>query len=213
MADNNVIMISLKAIVTLYHNHNHTLVKTMTFAEKQKLGKIQEIQCNETSMEIHPTENKLNITHFDKVNSPQQNTTSSISQVSISNNKINTNTTEAVKKLFILNNSEIKYVVDDNYLKDPIENNHFECPEEYDEYILIENIHTQNVLDDNNENELNQLMSDYDTVNEMIFQQFRSNPSYFKSAIKHYTLALKDSLTSKESLLNVLCSFADQLKT
>lgn len=186
MANNNVILISLKAIVTLNHNHNHMPVETMKICsnDKKKLGKIQEIQCNETSMEIQPTENKLNITHFDKVNRPQQNTMSSISQVSIKNNKIN----------------------------DPIENNHFECFEEYDKYILVENVHTQNVLDDNNENELNQLMSDYDTVNEMILQQFRSNPNYFKSAIKHYTLALKDNLTSKKSLLNALHSFGDQLK-
>jgi len=179
MADNNLILIPLKAIVTLYHNHNHMLVETMKIYsnEKKKRGKIQEIQCNETSMGIQLTENKLNITHFNKVNRLQQNTMSSISQVSIKN--------------------------------DPNENNYFECLEEYDKYILVENVHTQNVLDDSNENELNQLMSDYDTVTEMILQQFRSNPSYFKSAIKHYTLALKDNLTSKKSLLNALHSFGD----
>jgi len=186
MADNNVILIPLKAIVTLYHNHNHMLVETMKICsnEKKKLKKIQEIQYNETSMEIHPIENKLNIKHFDKVNNTQQYTMSNISQVSIKNSKI----------------------------YDPIENNHFESLEEYDKYILVENLHTQNILDDNDENELNQLMSDYDTVNEMILQQFRSNPSYFKSAIKHYTLSLKDSLTSKKSLLNALHSFGGQLK-
>jgi len=61
-------------------------------------------------------------------------------------------------------------------------------------------------------NELNQLMSDYDTVNKRILKQFGSNPSYFKSAIKNYTLAMKDSLTSKESLLNALQSFGEQFK-
>jgi len=137
---------------------------------------------------------------------------SSISQVSIKNNKINDNTTEMVKKLFIINKSEKKFVIDDNIKNEPIENINFECPEEYDKYILVENIDTPNVLCDNNKNELNELMSDYDTVNKEILKQFRTNPSYFKSAIKQYTLAMKDSLTSKESLLNALHSFGEQLK-
>ncbi|XP_022173624.1 uncharacterized protein LOC111036045 [Myzus persicae] len=216
IADNNVIMIPLKAIVTLNHNHNHNhmLLETMKkcITEKKKLRKKKEIQCNTTSMEIYTTENKLNITHFDKSKSPQQNTTSSISQVSIKNNKINTSTTEVVKKRFVMKKTEKKFFIDDSKIKEPIENDHFECPEEYDKYILVEHIDAQNVVCDNNENDLNQLMSDYDTVNKMILQQFESNPSYFKSAIKHYTLAMKDSLTSKESLLNTLLSFGEQLK-
>lgn len=204
MADNNVILIPLKAIVTLYHNHNHVLEETMKlyFTKKEKLGKIQEIQCNETSMEIYTTENQLNITHFDNFNSTQQNTDSSISQVSSKNNNINDNTTEIVKK----------FVIDDYKKNEPIENDNFEYPEEYDKYILVENIDTPNVLYDDNKNESNQLISDYDTVNERILKQFRSNPSYFKSAIKHYTSAMKNSLTSKESLLNALHSFGEQFK-
>jgi len=210
---NNVMLIPLKAIVTLYHNHNHILVETMKvcFTKKEKLGQIQEIQCNETSMEeIYTTENQLNITHFDKFNnSTRQNTNWSISQVSSENNKIIDNTTEMVKKLFILNKSE-KKLIDENEKNEPIENDNFEYPEEYDKYILVENIDTPNVLCDNNTNELNQLMSDYDTVNRRILKQFESNPSYFKSAIKHYTLAMKDCLSSKESLLNALNSFGEQ---
>lgn len=187
MADNNVILIPLKAIVTLNHNHNHMLVETMKvyFTKKKKLRKIQVKQCNETSMEIQTTENKLNITHIDKFDCTQQNTTSSISQVSFKNNKINDYT---------------------------MENDNFEYPEEYDKYILVENIDIPNVLCDNDKNELNQLMSDYDTINKRILKQFRSNPSYFKSAIKHYTLAMKDSLTTKESLLSALHLFGEQLK-
>ncbi|XP_060872582.1 uncharacterized protein LOC132946549 [Metopolophium dirhodum] len=201
MADNNVILIHLKAIVTLYHNHNHMLEETMKlcFIEKETQG---EIQCNETSMEIYTTENQLNITHFDNFTSTQQNSNSSISQVSSKNNKIIDNTTEMVTK----------FVVEDNKKNEPNENDNFGYPEEYDKYILVENIDTPNVLYDNNKNELNQLMSDYDTVNERILKQFGSNPSYFKSAIKHYTLAMKDSLTSKESLLNALHSFGEQFK-
>lgn len=70
----------------------------------------------------------------------------------------------------------------------------------------------QSLLCDKIESEFNQLMSDYDTVNERILQQFTSNPNYFKKAIKDYTLAMKTSLTSKKSLLNTLHSFGEQLK-
>ncbi|CAI6363604.1 unnamed protein product [Macrosiphum euphorbiae] len=214
LADNNVIMITLKAIVTLYHNHNHVLIDIMKlYSKKEKLGKIQEIQCNETSMEeIYTTENQLNVTHFDQFNSTRQSTNSSISQVYSKNNEINDNTTEVVTNVFILNESEKQLVVDENEKNEPIENDNFEYPEEYDKYILVENIDTPNVLCDNNKNELNQLLSDYDTINKRMLKQFESNPSYFKSAIKHYTLAMKNSLTSKESLLNALLSFGEQSK-
>lgn len=206
MANNNVIMISLKAIVTLNHFHNHMLV------ESEKLKKIKEIQCIDTSMEVHTTENKLNIIHFDKFNSTQQNTALSNSQVSIKNNIINTSTTELDKKLSTLNKTEKKLEMDNNKIIEPTENDNFELSEEYDKYILVENVHMQSLFCDNNENELNQLMSDYNAVNEKIFQQFRSNPNFFKKAIKDYTLAMKNSLTSKESLLNTLHSFGEQLK-
>lgn len=206
MANNNVIMISLKAIVTLNHFHNHMLV------ESEKLKKIKEIQCIDTSMEVHTTENKLNILHFDKFNRTQQNTALSNSQVSIKNNIINTSTTELDKKLSTLNKTEKKLEMDNNKIIEPTENDNFELSEEYDKYILVENVHMQSLFCDNNENELNQLMSDYNAVNEKIFQQFRSNPNFFKKAIKDYTLAMKNSLTSKESLLNTLHSFGEQLK-
>jgi len=183
------------------------------YTKKEKLGKIQKIQCNETSMEeIYTTENQLNITHFDQFNSTRQSTNSSTLQVYSKNNEINDNTTEMVKSLFILNESEKQLVVDENEKNEPIENDNFEYPEEYDKYILVENIDTPNILCDNNKNELNQLLSDYDTINKRILKQFESNPSYFKSAIKHYTLAMKNSLTSKKSLLNALLSFGEQFK-
>lgn len=206
MADNNVIMIPLKAIVTLNHFHNHMLV------ENEKLKKIKEIQCKDTSMGDHTTENKLNIMHYDKFNSTQQNTTLINSQVSIKNNIINTSTTELDKNLSTLNKTEKKLEMDNNKIIEPIENDNFELSEEYDKYILVENVHMQSLLCDKIESEFNQLMSDYDTVNEKILQQFTSNPNYFKKAIKDYTLAMKISLTSKESLLNTLHSFGEQLK-
>lgn len=209
MADNNVIMIPLKAIVTLNHFHNHMLV------ENEKLKKIKEIQCKDTSMEDHTTENELNIMHFDKFNSTQQNTTLSNSQVSIKNNIINTtntSTTELDKKLSTLNKTEKKLEMDNNKIIEPIENDNFELSEEYDKYILVENVHMQSLLCDKIESEFNQLMFDYDTVNERILQQFTSNPNYFKKAIKDYTLAMKTSLTSKKSLLNTLHSFGEKLK-
>jgi len=201
MADNNVILIPLKAIVTLYHHHNHMLVETMKICltKKDKLRKIKELQCKERSTDHQKIENKLNIMHFDKFNSSQQNTTLNISHVSIKNNKINTSTTEVVTKL-----------LDDNKIIEPIKNVNFESPEEYDKYILVENLNTQSSFHDNNESELNQLISDYDIVNKRILQQFGSNPNYFKSAIKYYTLVMNNSLTSKESLLNALHSFGKQ---
>ncbi|XP_025202319.1 uncharacterized protein LOC112599584 [Melanaphis sacchari] len=198
MADNNVILIPLKAIVTLNHCHNHILTKD------EKL--------RNTPIKIRTTDKKLRTIHFIKFNSLQQNTTSCYSQVSTKNNKINNSTTELVKKLSVLDKSEKKLVIDDNERIEPIEIDSFESTEEYDKYILVENVYTQNVLHDNNESELNQLMSDYDTINTRILQKFASNPNYFKSAIKHYTLAMKNSLTSKESLLNTLHLFGEQLK-
>jgi len=163
-------------------------------------------------MEDHTTENELNRMHFDEFNSTQQNTTLSNSQVSIKNNIINTSTTELDKKLSTLNKTEKKLEMDNNKIIEPIENDNFELSEEYDKYILVENVHMQSLLCDNNESELNQLMSDYDAVNERILQQFTSNPNYFKKAIKDYTLAMKNNLISKESLLNTLNSFGEQLK-
>lgn len=166
-------------------------------------------------MEDHTTENELNIMHFDKFNSTQQNTTLSNSQVSIKNNIINTtntSTTELDKKLSTLNKTEKKLEMDNNKIIEPIENDNFELSEEYDKYILVENVHMQSLLCDKIESEFNQLMFDYDTVNERILQQFTSNPNYFKKAIKDYTLAMKTSLTSKKSLLNTLHSFGEKLK-
>lgn len=195
MADNNVILIPFKTIVTLYHHHNHMLVDTkkICFTEEEKLS---EIPCNQNVIHHNKTENKLSITHIEKFSSQKKKKTLSSLQVSIQNIKDNSKK-EVVNKQTILYKSE---------------NNNVESPEENDQYILVENENAQNALHDNHKSELNQLMSDYNTVNKKILQQFESNPKYFKSAVKNYTLAMKNNLTSKKSLLNALHSFGKQLK-
>lgn len=196
MAD-NVVIVPSKAIVTLHHCHNHLL-------------------CDASNVYINPNVIQHN-THLNdhninnNVNEFSSNTSSSL-QVSNENNNYNSNT-EKSEDIIILYESENSEIVMDNNIQNlPADNNNIEFSEEFDNYIMVEYESITNSLQFSNNddgNELQQLLSDYDTVNEKLLQKFESNPKYFKSAIKTYILAMKNSLTSKESLLTTLKSFGN----
>lgn len=196
MAD-NVIIIPHKAILTLYHCHNHVLydVLDVCATKKKKQRKNNEIQLYK----------RLN---HHKINKKLYNfnpNTSSSCQVSIENNK-----TEMSEEMIIPYEPENSTFVMNDNIQNSSTKNDIELSKEFDNYILVGYENTKNMLHNNdNENELQQLLSDYDTVNERMLLQFQSNPKYFKSAIKTYTLAMKNSLTSKESLLSALKSFSN----
>lgn len=193
MAD-NVIIIPHKAILTLYHCHNHILYDALDACATRK-----EKQRRNNEIKLYK---RLN---HHKINNNLYNSNSSSSfQISIENNK-----TEISEEKIILYESENStFVMNDNIQNVSTENDNIELSEEFDNYILVDYENTKNPLH-NNENELQKLLSDYDTVNERMLQQFQSNPKYFKSAITTYTLAMKNSLTTKESLLSALQSFGN----
>lgn len=207
MTDNSMILIPLKAIVTLFHCHNHIFVRKIKESSTTK-----ENVCNKTenykSFENHgDTENYINITHTDKFYNPNS---SSSSEVSVTIYNCKKNYTDLVEEVVLCESENNKFVVNENIQKKTIDNDEFELSEEFDDYILVENVNTENALcnnDTDNENELHQLLLDYDNVNEKMIRQFQSNPKYFMSAIKMYTLAIRNKLTSKESLSTVLNSF------
>lgn len=169
----------------------------------------KEYVCNETQhyesfKNHHNTENHFNNTHFDKSN----DSNSSNSKVSATFDNSQKNYTELIEEVTLSEFENSNFLMKDNIQKITTDDVKFELSEEFDDYILVENINAENpVYDNDNENELHQLLVDYDTVNEKMIQQFQSNPKYFTSAIKTYTLAMKNNLTSKESLSAVLNSF------
>lgn len=211
MANNNVIMIPLKAIVTLNHCHNHILEPIKLHCSiKEKESKQNRIHLNK-NLNNSINDFKVN-NNLSEVNSNESNCSniSSSTQASIKDNVYGINTPELIEDSSIFYESEKnKFAINDNIQN--IEND-FELSEEFDNFILVENINTVNSLHDNeNFDTLHQLLSDFDTVNEKMLQQFESNPEYFLSAIKAYTSAMKNNLASKESLLNMLNSFGKYL--
>lgn len=211
MADNNVMIISLKAIVTLNHSHNHILLNTIQSCspEKENLEETQEIQLIKT-INQEETENLVNIVHSSEFTSPKE---SFSLEESIENIKYNENITEMVEETIVLYETENnKLLMNDENIEMSIENENVDLSEEFDNYIFVENVSIENSLhNSDNANQLNQLLFEFDQANERMLQQFESNPKYFLSAIKAYTYAMKNSLSSKESLLNALHSFGNLL--
>lgn len=208
MGANNVIMISLKAIVTLYHCHNHILLKS------SKLRSFGRKEDNETiSLEY----NETFINHIGKENSKSQvyyyESNSSSTTLSNSNAThetiFNINTTELFEDSVTLYESKSNEVMD-NYSKNMhIDNGNFELADVVNDFISIERVETDNSLyNDSNKKEIHQLLADYDTVNEKMLQQFKSNPTYFLPAIKAYIFTMKNNFTTKSSLLKTLHSFS-----
>lgn len=205
-------MIPLKAIVTLNHCHNHLLEPVLYANKKEK--KIEK-QCEDifNSSKIH---HKIDSNSSSKTNSNEfcySDTMSSSTQV-LSKNKHNESTAKITEDNVILNEPEENTLtINDGIQNVPIENDNFELSEEFDSFILVENGDTVNSLhDDDNVNELFQLLSDFDSVNERMLLRFESNPDYFLSAINSYITAMKNNLTSKESLLTALHSFGKDLQ-
>uniref|UniRef100_A0A2S2QFT1 Uncharacterized protein n=1 Tax=Sipha flava TaxID=143950 RepID=A0A2S2QFT1_9HEMI len=194
IADNNVMIFSLKVIATLYHCHNHILSESvkLSFTRKEKQINKNRIKLIKTLINEEETKNNVNIVHSNDFLS--LNTSNSLEE-SMKNIKYNENMTEMIEETIVL-----------------YENENVELSKEFDNYIFVENLNTENLLHNgDNENELNQLLSDFDQANQRMLQQFESNPKYFVSAIKAYTCAMKNSLSSKESLLNALHSFGNLL--
>lgn len=210
IADKNVMIISLKAIVTLYHCHNHPLSETVQSSFTQKKNQIDKSGIHKSLINQEETENNLNIVHSNDFSS--LNASISLEE-SMKNIKYNENMTEMIEETIVLyENENNKLEIDNDTIHSSIENENFELSEEFDNYIFVENVNTENSLNySDNENELHQLLSDFDQANERMLQQFESNPKYFVSAIKSYTIAMNNSLRSKESLLNALHSFGNPL--
>lgn len=205
MADNSVILIHLKAIVTLNHCHNHGFLRKMKEYSTSKENVCSKTLYYKSFKNHHDTENHVNNTHFNKSN---DSNSSLSSKISVTMDDYQTNYTELIEEVTLCESENSDFVMKDNIQKTTIDDDKFELSEEFDDYILVENINTVNPSCDNDdENELHQLLLDYDVVNEKMMRQFQSNPKYFMSAIKTYTLAMKNNLTSKESLATVLNSF------
>lgn len=208
MGTNNVIMISLKAIITLYHCHNHLLLKSSklySFGRKEDNETIS-LQLNETLINHIGAENSVSQVYDNESNS--SNTT--LSNTNATHEAIfNTNATELFEDYVTLYESKSNEVVMNNYSKNMhIDNGNFELTNVVNDFILTERLETDNSLYNDNKKEIHQLLADYDTVNEKMQQQFKSNPTYFLPAIKAYIFTMKNNFTSKSSLLKTLHSFS-----
>lgn len=209
MGTNNVIMISLKAIITLYHCHNHLLLKSSklcSFGRKEDYETIS-LQHNETFINHIGTENSVSQVYYYESNS----SSTTLSNSNATHETIfNTNATELFEDSVTLYESKSNEVVMNNYSKSMhIDNGNFELTDVVNDFILTECVEIDNLLyNDNNKKEIHQLLTDYDTVNKKMLQQFKSNPTYFLPAIKAYIFTMKNNFTSKSSLLKTLHSFS-----
>lgn len=142
MADNNVIFISIKAIMTLFHCHNHALSETWK-------------TCSFSS---HSIEKDLNYIHFNEPYSSDSG--SSSSKLSIKDNNYDTSP-EILEEIIELNKFEPDtIVIGDNIQKNSVDNDDFELSDEFDKYIIVEYVDTDNLLNYDNENGIYQLLSD-----------------------------------------------------
>lgn len=133
MADNNVILISIKAIITLFHCHNHVLSEIWK-------------TCSSNSNSIKDNCNSI---CFNEPYSPTSTTSSS--KLSIKNNKYDTSP-EILEEIIVLNKFEHNsIVIDDNVQKMPVDSDSFELSDEFDKYIIVENVDSDNLLNYDNE--------------------------------------------------------------
>lgn len=214
MADNNVILIPLKAIVTLYHYHNHVslgsnIIKICSNENKKKKYN------NKTCIYLDKTESSLDTVYSIASYSPDLTLSTSKSINENKNNIYDINsTTEIIEETTCTSYQpeNNKFFINDNFQNMSTDKENLELSQEFDNFILVKHVNTEHSLhNDDNKKEIYQLLSDYDSVNEGMLQKFKSNPKYFISAIKAYTLATKNSLASKDTLLNMLNSFGKQL--
>lgn len=200
-----MILIPLKAIVTLYHCHNH-----ISFGS-ERIKYICSTE-NEEEEDINKTKKSLNEVHTVTFYSPDLTLCTS-KLLNEKNNNDNNNTTEIFEEAIIPCEPENNtFLLNNNsQINMSTENTNLDLSEEFEEFdnfIFVEYVNTEHSLyNDDNETEIHQLLSDYENVNDRMLQQFKSNPKYFLSAIKTYTLSMKNCLASKAALLNALSSF------
>ncbi|VVC40097.1 Zinc finger C2H2-type,Homeobox domain-like,HTH CenpB-type DNA-binding domain [Cinara cedri] len=151
MADNNMMLIPLKAIVTLYHYHNHEFVDIQKIKSTKKTPQnINKTECNGTSIQTKQQTN-LNKEYFNKSN--RINSMAYSSQLSVRNVEYNESTSEFIDANIILYQTDGNEVIlNDQTQKTIIDNDNFELSEEFDNYIIVEHVNIENSLhnDDNN---------------------------------------------------------------
>lgn len=156
MADINVILIPLKAIVTLYHCHNHIFLRKIKEHSITKENVYNETQYHESFKNHYDTKNHLNNTLS---NESYNSNSSSSSKISVMNDKCQKNNTDFVEEVILYESENNKCVMNDNIQKTSSDDNKSELSEEFDDYILVENVNTENSTHTNdNEHELRQLM-------------------------------------------------------
>lgn len=138
-------LISLKAIVTLHHCHNH-----MKEYSTRKEKVCTEMQDNESFENHSNTENHLNNTRFDESTNL---ILSSNSKASATNDNCEIKDTEFAEKAIVYEPENNIFVTNDNTQIITFDCDGFELSEEFDNYnILIGNVITGNFLHfDNNE--------------------------------------------------------------
>lgn len=120
MANNNVLLIPLKAIVTLYHYHNHDLNNPL-LAWSRKI----------------------------KTETPQYNKSSTyVSRLfPAGNNEYDDSMSEFIDANIILYETDDNEDMDDNVDNTAVDNDHSELSDQFDNYIIVEDVNTENSLD------------------------------------------------------------------
>lgn len=197
-------MIYLKGIVTLNHCHNHPFGNSLPLYEiEREENTNNDVHGSDNLTNQLESDNSLNQVYY--LNPNNQSSTLSNSLVPIETISDTNLTTfedfispyEYQYNLFSSNNNIQEMGVDCDNL---------ELFGEFNDYNSDNNKNIDNCYD-NDEIELIKILNDYDTINEKMVQCFKSNPTYFLSAIEAYTLTMKNNLNCKESLLNALHSF------
>ncbi|XP_050431397.1 uncharacterized protein LOC126839970 [Adelges cooleyi] len=171
-------MILLKAIITLNHCHNHSLAPQNS--------------NNIISQSLKFYNRSLNTIHSKQALC--QNLTFDNSKLLVEENN------DSIENIIINDYESCANTLHDNKQSEIDES------DEYDDYILVENVDFQNSTN-YEKNEINQLLSDYDSMYKNMSKQFESNPEYFKMAIKSFNSAMKKNIKSKETLLETLHVF------
>lgn len=124
MANNNTLLIPLKAIVTLYHYHNHDLKNPQLVWSRKKIRK----KKNETSQ-------------YNK-------TLKCYSRLSpVGNNEYDDSMLEFIDANIILYETDDNEDIDDNVENTAINSDYSGISDEFDNYIIVENVNTENSLD------------------------------------------------------------------
>lgn len=149
MAHNNVMLIPLKAIVTLYHYHNHRFINPKKAWTGKKIQQnINETQCNQTSIQSKQktSVNKIYVNKSNGINS----ITCTSRLLSISSNEYYENTLDFIDANILYETIDNEVVTNDLVQKTTMDNDNFELSEEFDNYIIVEDITTEDTLHNDN---------------------------------------------------------------